>query len=235
MKFIDKVSVVENKKIENRRYLDEHPELSGQEVETQKYIMKQLDKLDIPYKKVGRISLIGWIEGDRVGKRVALRADIDALPIKEKSGAVYASKTEGLMHACGHHGHTAILLGAAEMLKEVQGELPGTVQLIFQEAEETFEGAQRVVADGGMKDVDAVFGMHGMLINVGTYDIHSGYRMLRCATIYIRFEGVSAHGSTPHLAKDTILSAATFITQLDGMLPSLWMHSYLLLFLSEKL
>lgn len=218
MKFIDRVAKVEQRMIDNRRYLHQYPELSGEEFETQRYIMRALGELAIPYEKVGTTSLIGRIKGGQLGKTVALRADIDALPITEKSGAAYASKKEGLMHACGHDAHTAMLLAAAEMLTDVQAELPGTVQLIFQEAEETFEGAQRVVADGGMNGVDAVFGMHGMPIAVGTYDINPGYRMAGCDTIYVRFEGISGHGSSPHLAKDTILPAATFVTQLDGMI-----------------
>lgn len=218
MKFIDRVSDVEAKMVENRRHLHKYPELSGKEFETQKYIMNELDALDIPYKKVGSTSLIGQIEGGKTGKTVALRAEIDALPIIEKSGVDYASRNEGLMHACGHDAHTAMLLAAAEMLKDVQSELLGTVRLIFQEAEETLTGARRVVADGGMDDVDAIFAIHGMPIDLGTYDVSPGYRMAGSDSIHVYFEGVSGHGSTPHLAKDTILPAATFVTQLDGMI-----------------
>ncbi len=218
MRFIDQVEKVEEKMIVNRRHFHQYPELSGEEFETQKYIMKQLDQLGIPYEKVGTTSLIGHIQGKSEGKTVALRADIDALPIIEKSGAKYASKKEGLMHACGHDAHTAMLLAGAELLKEVEDELSGNVRLIFQEAEETFEGAQRVIADGGMEGVDAIFGMHGMPIDVGTYDISPGYRMAGCDTIYVGFEGVSGHGSSPHLAKDTILPASEFVTQLDGLI-----------------
>lgn len=218
MKFIDRVSAVEAKMVENRRHLHKYPELSGKEFETQKYIMKQLDALDIPYEKVGRTSLIGQIEGGKIGKTIALRAEIDALPIIEKSGVDYASKKEGLMHACGHDAHTAMLIAAAEMLKDVQSELPGAVRLIFQEAEETLTGAKKVIADGGINGVDAIFAIHGMPIDFGTYDISPGYRMAGNDSIHVDFEGVSGHGSTPHLAKDTILPAATFVTQLDGMI-----------------
>ena len=161
MNFIDEVKNVEEKMIADRRYLHENPELSSQEFETQKYIMKQLDELGIPYQKVGTTSLVGHIKGGKPGKTVALRADIDALPILEQSGASYSSKKEGVMHACGHDGHTAMLLGATRMLTEVKDELPGEVRLLFQEAEETFSGAKKVIADGGMDGVDAVFGMHG--------------------------------------------------------------------------
>lgn len=217
MNFIDKVKKIEEKMIESRRYLHQYPELSGEEFETQKYIMKRLDELDIPYRKVGTTSLVAEITGGKSGKTVALRADIDALPIKEKSGASYSSKKEGLMHACGHDAHTAMLLAAAEMLKNLQSKLSGNIRFIFQEAEETFTGAQKLVADGGMDKVDAVFGLHGMPIDVGTYDLNPGYRMAGADTIYLKFEGISGHGSSPHLAKDTILPAAEFVTQLNGM------------------
>ena len=218
MNFIDKVKNVEEKIIEMRRHLHENPELSSQEFETQKYIMKQLDELGIPYEKVGTTSLVGHIKGSKPGKTVALRADIDALPIIEQSGASYSSKNEGVMHACGHDGHTAMLLGAAKMLTDVKDELKGEVRLLFQEAEETFSGAKKIVADGGMDGVDAVFGMHGMPIETGYYDMTPGYRMAGCDTIYVKFAGVSGHGSSPHLAKDTVLPAAEFITQLNSMI-----------------
>lgn len=218
MNFIDKVKNVEEKIIEMRRHLHENPELSSQEFETQKYIMKQLDELGIPYEKVGTTSLVGHIKGSKPGKTVALRADIDALPIIEQSGASYSSKNEGVMHACGHDGHTAMLLGAAKMLTDVKDELKGEVRLLFQEAEETFSGAKKIVADGGMDGVDAVFGMHGMPIETGYYDMTPGYRMAGCDTIYVKFAGVSGHGSSPHLAKDTVLPAAEFVTQLNSMI-----------------
>ena len=218
MNFIDNVKDVEEKIIDMRRHLHENPELSSQEFETQEYIMEQLDELGIPYEKVGTTSLVGHIKGAKPGKTVALRADIDALPIIEQSGAPYSSKNEGVMHACGHDGHTAMLLGAARMLTDVKDDLQGEVRLLFQEAEETFSGAKKIVADGGMDGVDAVFGMHGMPIETGYYDMTPGYRMAGCDTIYVKFAGVSGHGSSPHLAKDTVLPAAEFVTQLNSMI-----------------
>ncbi len=218
MNFIDNVKDVEEKIIDMRRHLHENPELSSQEFETQEYIMEQLDELGIPYEKVGTTSLVGHIKGAKPGKTVALRADIDALPILEQSGAPYSSKNEGVMHACGHDGHTAMLLGAARMLTDVKDDLQGEVRLLFQEAEETFSGAKKIVADGGMDGVDAVFGMHGMPIETGYYDMTPGYRMAGCDTIYVKFAGVSGHGSSPHLAKDTVLPAAEFVTQLNSMI-----------------
>lgn len=218
MKFNDKAAEIESNMMEIRRHLHQNPELSSQEFETQKYIMEQLDKLKIPYKKVGTTSLVAEIKGGKPGKTVALRADIDALPIIEHTDVSYASKKNGVMHACGHDAHTAMLIGAASMLVDIKDELQGNVRLLFQEAEETFTGAEKVIEDGGMKGVDAVFGMHGMQMDVGKYDIVPGYRMAGCDTIYVRFEGVSGHGSLPHLSKDTVLPAAEFVIQLNAMI-----------------
>lgn len=202
-----------------RRELHENPELSGQEVETQKRIIRELDKLGIPYKKAGNTSLIATLKGAKPGKTVALRGDTDALPVIEQSGVDYCSQNQGVFHACGHDAHTSMLLGAAKILSEMKGELAGEVRFFFQEGEETFTGAKKIIEAGGMKGVDAVFGMHGMpTIETGTYDLNPGYRMAGCDTIFIKFEGVSGHGSAPHLAKDTIHPAAQFVTDLQAII-----------------
>ncbi len=201
--------------IDVRRTLHQNPELSCQEFETQAFIIKELETIGIPYQKLGTTSTIATIKGGQPGKCVALRADIDALPIIEQSGVPYASKKHGVMHACGHDGHTAMLLAAAKMLNDMKDDLKGEVKLFFQEGEETFEGAKKIIADDGMAGIDAIFGMHGMPIDVGFYDIHAGYKMAGCDTIYVTFEGVSGHGSQPHLAKDTIHPACVFVTELQ--------------------
>lgn len=216
---MEKAKAVEDFVISFRRELHRHPELSGQEVETQKKIMAELDRLGIPYRKAGHTSLIATLKGKGPGRTVALRADTDALPIKEESGVDYMSEQDGVMHACGHDAHTAMLLGAARILVQMTEQFNGEIRFFFQEAEETFSGAQQIVKDGGMDGVDAVLGMHGMAeLAPGEANIQEGYRMAGCDTIYIRFQGVSGHGSVPHKAKDTIHPAALFVAELQGII-----------------
>lgn len=215
MSYFEDAKKIEDYIIAIRRELHEHPELSCQEFETQKRIIRELESMGIEYRKVGTTSVVGTIKGDKPGKTVALRADFDALPIIEHVDVPYKSKNEGVMHACGHDGHTAMLLGAAKILSSMKSEIKGEVRLLFQEGEETFAGARKVIADGGMDGVDAVFGMHGMPIEMGKYDINPGYKMAGCDTIYVKFEGVSGHGSSPHLAKDTIHPACIFVTEMQ--------------------
>lgn len=217
-KILEKAKSIEDFVIGFRRDLHENPELSGQEYKTQEKIMRELDKLDIPYKKAGNTSLIAVLKGGKKGKTIALRADIDALPIKEEADVEYKSKTHGIMHACGHDAHTAMLLGAAKLLSEMKDEIPGEVRFFFQEGEETFTGAKKIIEAGGMDGVDACFGMHGMPdLETGYVNISPGYRMAGCDTIYVMFEGVSGHGSVPHKAKDTIHPACIFVADLQGI------------------
>ncbi|MGB4589406.1 MAG: amidohydrolase [Clostridiaceae bacterium] len=215
---LDKAKSNEEYIINFRRDFHENPELSGQEFKTQEKIMKELDVLGIPYRKAGNASIIAELKGGKPGKTIALRGDIDALPIKEESGVEYSSKVPGVMHACGHDAHAAMLLGAAKILSEMKEEIKGNVRFFFQEGEETFSGAKKIIEAGGMDGVDACFGMHGMpSLEPGYVDITPGYRMAGCDTIYVRFEGVSGHGSVPNLAKDTIHPACVFVTDLQGI------------------
>lgn len=215
---LEKAKSIEEYIIKFRRDLHENPELSGQEFNTQGKIMKELDLLKIPYKKAGNTSLIATLKGSNPGKTVALRGDIDALPIMEDSGVEFTSKNPGVMHACGHDTHAAMLLGAAKILSEMKNDINGEVRLFFQEGEETFTGAKKIIDAGGMDGVDACLGIHNMpLLATGTIDLPPGYRSAGCDTIYVKFEGVSGHGSAPHLAKDTIHAACTFVTDLQGI------------------
>lgn len=217
-KILDKVKSIEEYIINFRRDLHENPELSNQEFKTQEKIMKELDKLGMPYNKVGNTSLIAILKGGKSGKTIALRGDIDALPVEEETDVEFKSKTHGLMHACGHDAHAAMLLGAAKILSEMKDEIKGEIRFFFQEGEETFSGAKKIIEAGGMDGVDACFGMHGMPeLETGYVNIESGYRMAGCDTIYVKFEGVSGHGSVPHLAKDTIHPACIFVTDLQGI------------------
>ena len=215
---LKKAQEIESYVIDMRRYFHENPELSCQEFKTQEKIMEELDALGIPYEKAGSTSLIAKINAGKGSKTVALRADTDALPVIEQSGVPFTSKNPGVMHACGHDAHTAMLLGAAKILAGMKDELPGEVRLFFQEGEEMFAGANKIIAAGGMEGVDAVFGMHGMPgMETGFYDLTPGFRMAGCDTIYIKFEGISGHGSAPHKAKDTIHPACMFVNDIQGI------------------
>ncbi len=215
---LDKAKEIEDYIVAFRRDLHENPELSGLEIRTQTRIIEELEKLGVEYKKAGRTSVVAWIRGDKPGKTVMLRGDTDALPVLEESGVDYESTKEGLMHACGHDTHTAMLLGAAKLLSEMKDQINGEVRFFFQEAEETFEGAKLIIADGGMEGVDGCFGMHNYPdLEVGKVVMNPGYISAGCDTIHVKFEGVSGHGSTPHLAKDTIHPAAMFVTDIQGI------------------
>ncbi|AKN31878.1 carboxypeptidase [Clostridium carboxidivorans P7] len=215
---LNKVKEYEKYIVDLRRYFHENPELSGQEFNTKRVVVEELQKLGIEIKEAGNASVIGILKGYKKGKTVALRADMDALPIIEQSGVEFSSKTPGIMHACGHDAHTAMLLGAAKILSEMKEEIPGEIRFFFQEGEETFTGAKKIIEVGGMNGVDACLGMHGMPeLKTGYVNIQSGYRMAGCDTIYVKFEGVSGHGSVPHLAKDTIHPACAFVTDLQGI------------------
>lgn len=222
-KVLEKAKNIESYIIDFRRELHRNPELSGQEFKTQEKIMKELDKLGIPYKKAGNTSLIAVLNEGK-GKVVALRADTDALPVLEQADVDFKSEIEGSAHACGHDTHTAMLLGAARILSEMKDELPGEVRFFFQEGEETFTGAKLIVEAGGMEGVDAAFGVHVFTffkdkkLPIGTFDMTPGYRMAGCDTIYVKFEGVSGHGSAPHLEKDTIHPATMFVTDIQSII-----------------
>ena len=216
---LDKVKKYEDYIIRTRRKLHENPELSCQEFNTKKLILEELKKLNFEIKEIeDGTSIIATLKGGKPGKTIALRADFDALPIIEQSDVEFISKNHGVMHACGHDGHTAMLLGAANILSEMKEEINGEIRFFFQEGEEIFAGAKKIIAAGGMEGVDACFGMHGMPIPTGTVNIESGYRLSGCDTIYVKFEGVSGHGSAPHLAKDTVHPACLFVTDIQSII-----------------
>lgn len=216
---LDKVKKYEDYIIRTRRKLHENPELSCQEFNTKKLILEELKKLNFEIKEIeDGTSIIATLKGGKPGKTIALRADFDALPIIEQSDVEFISKNHGVMHACGHDAHISMLLGAANVLAEMRDEIKGEIRFFFQEGEEIFAGAKKIIAAGGMEGVDACFGMHGMPIPTGTVNIESGYRLSGCDTIYVKFEGVSGHGSAPHLAKDTVHPACLFVTDIQSII-----------------
>lgn len=216
---INKAKAIEEYIVKTRRHFHENPELSNQEFNTQKFIITELEKMGLEIEKVGTTSTIARLKGNKDGKIIVLRADIDALPIIEESDVSFKSKNDGVMHACGHDAHSAMLLGAAKILSEMKDDIKGEVRFFFQEGEETFSGAKKIIEAGGMDGVDACFAMHGLPgIDTGYANIETGYRLTGCDTIYVRFEGVSGHGSSPHFAKDTIHPACMFVTDIQGII-----------------
>ena len=199
---------------EIRHYLHQHPEISENEFETTAFIKKHLkdlgiEPLDYPLK-TGVIAEIG--SGQPI---IALRADIDALPIIEKTGLAYASKN-GAMHACGHDFHQTSLLGAAQILKEREAEIKGTVRLIFQPAEENFQGAYQVIEAGGIEGVSAIIGYHNNPhLKPGQIGLRSGAIMAGVEQFEVTVAGISAHAARPDLGVDTVLAITTMIHNLQ--------------------
>ncbi len=199
-----------------RHYIHEHPEISEQEYETTKYIKNYLSELEIKpldYPlETGVIAEIG--SGLPI---IALRADIDALPIVERTNLDYAS-SNGAMHACGHDFHQTSLLGAAEILKEREAELNGTVRLIFQPAEENFQGGYKVIEAGGLENVSAIIGYHNNPhLKPGQIGLRSGAIMAGVEQFKVIVNGVSAHAARPDLGVDTVLVITTIINNLQNI------------------
>lgn len=200
-----------------RRHLHQYPELSQQEFETTKFIKKWLQEQEIESRETNlKTGVFADIKGWKPGITVALRADIDALPIEEKTGLSYASKRKGVMHACGHDFHTAALLGAAYLLKQNQPELSGTVRLLFQPAEEFGGGATHVIADGQLDGVEAIIGLHNKPeLPVGTIGLKEGPMMAAVDRFHVTLHGKGSHAAIPQNGKDPIVAAGHLITALQ--------------------
>lgn len=200
-----------------RRWFHQNPELSFKEYETSARIKEELDKLGIPYETVGETGVVGRIEGGQKGKTILLRADIDALEVTEKNETDYRSVNDGVMHACGHDAHAAILLGAAKILMEIRDEIKGNVKLCFQPAEELAQGARMMIEEGHVLDgVDGAFGAHVWVDGrAGTIDVSPGARMASADQFLIEITGKSGHGSMPQQALDTIVCGSDIVMALQ--------------------
>ncbi|MBR2934839.1 MAG: amidohydrolase [Oscillospiraceae bacterium] len=207
--------------LEHWKWLHAHPELSGQEAGTAAYVAARLREMGLePREQVGGHGVVALIEGAKPGRCLALRADMDALPIQEKSGLPFASQNPGVMHACGHDAHTAMLLGAAWVLNEMKNELCGSVKLIFQPSEETSDnsGAKRMIEDGVLEQpkVDAIIGQH---VNpkraTGVVTTLEGAVSAASDRFFITIKGKASHAAKPNNGVDAIVIGAQVISALQ--------------------
>lgn len=201
-----------------RRYMHQHPELSFKEVKTAEYIKEKLLSFGVEVKtNIGGHGLIGILEGKQAGKTIALRADFDALPIDDEKEVAYTSQNLGVMHACGHDGHTAALLGTAQALSQFRDQIKGKVIFIFQPAEETPPGgAKFMVADGVLDGVDYVFGAHlNSQAPLGKISVGEGYKMAAVDKFAIHIQGKGGHGARPHEAVDSIVIGSDIVSSLQ--------------------
>jgi len=204
-----------------RRDFHAHPELGFHEVRTAGIVAKELTALGLEvHTGVGGTGVVALIEGAKPGPVVLVRADMDALPIHEETGAPYASQNPGVMHACGHDGHTAVLLTVAKMLNAHRSQLSGTVKFMFQPAEEGMGGAEKMIEDGVLENpkVDVALALHVWNEKpVGWVGIASGPAMAGAEIFKIKVRGKGGHGAVPHLAVDPILAAAQVVSALQGI------------------
>ncbi|MDR2426427.1 MAG: amidohydrolase [Endomicrobium sp.] len=205
---------IDNEIIRIRRHIHQYPETGGNEYKTADFIESKLKALKIPYKRVSKTGVIGVLKGAKAGKTVALRADIDALPVQEDNKIEYKSKNNDIMHACGHDAHTAIMLGVAKSLSVKKNKLNGNVKFLFQPSEETADGAQNLIKEGALKnpDADVILGVHVCpWIKSGKIGLRYGEMMAAVDKLKIDIEGEMSHGAYPHLGKDALIAAMSFI------------------------
>jgi len=222
-----------SKVIENRRYLHAHPELSFCEYETSAYVKARLDEMGISWKTMANTGVVALIQGEKPSYQVvALRADMDALPITEANDVIYASQNKAVMHACGHDAHTSSLLGTAKILQSIKNKFGGIVKIIFQPGEEKIPGGASLMIEEGVLEnpkPGAVIGQHVMPgIDCGKIGIRKGKHMASMDEIYVTVRGKGGHGAQPHLNIDPVLITSHIIVALqqivsrmaDPMLPT---------------
>ncbi len=205
--------------IEKRRYFHENPELSEKEYNTSKVVKEELDKMGVEWRPCGlETGVLATIKGNKPGKTILIRGDMDALPVEELNDVSYVSKTKGLMHACGHDCHTAMMLTAAQILKDMKDDLCGTVKLAFQPAEETAHGAKSMIEQGALEGVDGCFGIHVWQdVPSGTVLCDEGPRMGAADHFKIDVRGKGSHGASPHQGVDAAVVTAAIINNLQAL------------------
>lgn len=220
-KIADLASKHLNKMVQAREYLHANPELGHEEFLTQAYVEKTLDELGIEHHRLAGTGVCGLIHGNKPGKVVLLRADMDALPIQETVDVPFKSLVDGKMHACGHDGHTAGLLGAAMILNELKEELSGTIKLMFQPAEETDGGALPMIEEGILQNpsVDAAFGLHlAGHLPAGTLQVKYGAMYGAPDEFEITIQGRGGHAANPEQTIDPISIAMQFMSNAQNIL-----------------
>ena len=217
MKIHAKIAPLKNTIINTRRDFHKHPELSFKEFRTSKIVAEKLKSFGIETKKnIGKTGVVGILKGEKNGPTIALRADMDALPIQETNDISYKSVNKGIMHACGHDAHTAMLLGAAEALSKMRHEIKGEIRFIFQPAEEGFGGAKYMIKDGAIDNVDEIYGMHVWNYQKsGTVGVQSGPVMAAADIFTIEINGIGGHGAAPQGTVDSIVVASHLIQSLQ--------------------
>lgn len=207
-----------NEAVALRRDLHRQPELTWAEQQTAATIRERLTQLGIEWRVCAGTGTVARLASQASGRHLALRADIDALPIVEASGVAWTSQAEGCMHACGHDGHTAALLAAAHWLKQHEADLPGPVSLLFQPAEEGGHGAKKMIEDGALDGVDAIFGWHNWpAIPYGQAVCPDGTVMAGNGTFRIDVIGRGGHASQPELCRDPVLAGSAVIVALQQL------------------
>lgn len=206
-----------------RRHIHRHPELSFQEYETAAFVEEQLESFNIPHKRIGKTGVVGLLEGKNPSKKIiALRADMDALPITEVNEVEYKSQNQGVMHACGHDVHTTCLLGTAFILKQLQDEWEGTVKLIFQPGEEKNPGgASILIKEGVLKDPapQGIIALHvHPALETGKFSFRKGVAMASADEIYITIKSKGGHAAAPQFTADPILITANLIVSLQQII-----------------
>jgi amidohydrolase len=213
----------ESESLQIRHHLHAHPELSYQEFETSAFVSQKLTEYGIPHRFMAQTGVIGIIEGvDPDSRVIALRADMDALPIEEENDVPYRSTRPGIMHACGHDVHTTCLLGAARILQELRSEWKGTIKLIFQPGEERNPGGASILIKEGVLEnpkPQAIFGMHvNPQLETGLLSFRSGRVMASADELYITVRSNGGHAAAPHWTTDTILVASHLVTSLQQII-----------------
>jgi amidohydrolase len=207
--------------VEVRRAIHSHPELGFEEVETSRLVSEWLGRFGLEVRKgVAKTGVVGLLRGGAPGKTVAIRADMDALPMDEATGVPYASKIKGKMHACGHDAHVTILLGVARFFSSIRDKVKGNIKWIFQPGEEGFGGGRLMVEAGVLEDprVDAIFAAHVFpFLPTGQVGISEGKAMASSDKFTLRIIGKGGHGAYPHVTRDPILAAGHVITQVQSI------------------